>query len=248
MIGRQRAMVLLALVAGCSSLAGDTTGVVAIEVVSPQFPTMEDRDTINLVTPTLHARALNLQGDSIDGNIKWTSADTLAVVIDSAIPYIVGAGTSGSPRIQARVGTLGSTVITYSLSARSDTIALTGSDSITVDGNTVVSDSLQVSLQSFQPAGPIANRRLIFTITSPAFATPADRTVEFPGHGLVDTATTGINGGPQTAVTLTRITGTIAPDSVVVTVTAHRPSGREVPGLVRPIVVHFEPLIGAISH
>lgn len=233
--------VVVVLMAGCSSLSSDSNGVVAIEVVSPAVPVIEDRDTLNLVTQTIHARALNLSGDSVAATIVWTSADTLAQVVDSGIPYIVGHGTSGTPRLQARVGTLGSAVISYTLGSRSDTLTLAGSDSIVVPTTDNVSDSLQVVLQTYDPAGPLSGRRLIFTIVSPVFATPADRTVEFSGGGLVDTSVTGATGQPQVGVTLSRVLGVPAPDSAVVTVSAVRPSGRVVPGLARPFVVYFQP-------
>ena len=242
MSSRQRGLLLLALALGCSSLQGDTSGVVAIEVVSPRTALLEDRDTLNMATRTLSARALNLQGDSIDAPIKWTSADSLAVIIDSVIPYVVGAGTSGSPRLQARIGSLGSAVITFSLGPRSDTLTLLGSDSIVVPPGGLVSDSLDVALMTYDSAGvaPISNRRLFFAITSPVFANPADRTVEFTNGGLADTAVTGATGDPISGVRLSRITGKTAPDSVVVTVSARRPSGRAVPGLTRPIRVYFQ--------
>lgn len=241
MSGRRSSRLLLALLAvGCSSLQGDTSGVVAIEVVSPQVAQMEPGDTINMVDLTLHARALNLEGDSIDAPIRWTSADTLAIIVDSAIPRVVGAATSGSPRLQARVGTLGSTVITYLLSARTDTITLPGSDSVVVPSDNPQSDTLHASLQSYNPAGPVASRRLIFTITSPVFPTPADRTVEFNNGALADTVFSGFDGQPASPVRLSRVTNRTAPDSVVVEVTAKRPSGRPVPGPGRPIVVYFQ--------
>lgn len=236
-----RSAVLALLVAGCSSLSSDSHGVVAIETVSPTAPAMEDRDTLNLVTLTLHARALDINGDSVAAPLVWTSADTLAQIVDSVIPYIAGHGTSGSPRLQARVGTLGSTVITYTLGPRSDTLTLAGSDSIVVVSGVDVSDPLEVALQSYNPPGPLANRRLIFTIVSPVFGSPADRTIEFSGHGLADTTLTDATGQPSAVVALSRITGKTAPDSAVVMVSAVRPSGRAVPGLSRPFVIYFQP-------
>jgi len=240
MIRPARALLVL-LAAGCSSLTSDSNGVVSIEVVSPSGPVMEDRDTINLVNLTLHARALNMAGDSVAATIVWTSADTSAFVVDSGIPWIVGNGVSGSPRVQAREGSLGSAIITYTLRPRSDTLVLAGSDSIVVPTAVTESDSLQVVMQSYNPPGPVAGRRLIFTIVSPVFATPADRTVEFTGGALVDTAVTSGTGQPQVRVSLSRVTGMTAPDSAVVTVSAVRPSGRVVPGLSRPFVVYFQP-------
>jgi hypothetical protein len=229
------------LAAGCSSITSDANGVVAIEVVSPSVPVMEDRDTLNMVNLTIHARALNIDGDSVAAHLVWTSADSTAAVADSEIPWIVGHGTSGAPRLQAREGTLGSAVITYTLGPRSDTLVLAGSDSIVVPTGTTESDSLQVVVQSYDPPGPVSGRRMIFRIISPVFATPADRTVEFTGGALVDTAVSSFTGQPQTRVTLSRITGKIAPDSAVVTVEMTRPSGRAVPGLSRPFVVYFQP-------
>ena len=238
---RVRSAVLALVVAGCSSITSDANGVIAIEVISPSAPVIENGDTLNLVTPTIHARALNINGDSVDAPLVWTSADTLAQIVDSGIPYVVGHGTSGSPRLQARSGSLGSPVIIYTLRPRSDTLTLAGSDSIVVPSADDISDSLQVVIQSYNPAGPVSGRRMIFTIVSPVFATPADRTVEFTGHALADTVTSGASGQPQVRVTLSRIPGKPAPDSTVVTISALRPSGRGVPELARPIVVYFQP-------
>jgi hypothetical protein len=87
----------------------------------------------------------------------------------------------------------------------------------------------------------LAGRAVIFEITRPVFGDPAARTVELTGTGaLADTVASGGDGLPQTPVTLSRIEGLTAPDTVEVSVRAHHRSGALVAGSGQRFVVVFE--------
>ena len=87
----------------------------------------------------------------------------------------------------------------------------------------------------------LPGRAVIYEIVEPAFADPAARTVEITGTGaLADTVSSGPDGLPQSPVTLSRITGLTAPDTVEVAVRVLRRSGALVPGSGQRFVVAFQ--------
>ncbi len=99
------------VLAACSSLPTTGDGIVALEVQIPSSLTLHLGDSV-----TLHARALNQQGDSVAADvIRWFTADTAAVTVDSIRGVVTARLATGSARIQAAVGSLRSNPITLLL-------------------------------------------------------------------------------------------------------------------------------------
>jgi hypothetical protein len=99
------AFAVTALIA-CSSLPRSDNGVVALEVRAP--------DTLALVNGaslTLHARALDINGDSVAADVRWRTPDTALVTLDSLLGVVTARSDTGTARVQASVGTLLSDVI-----------------------------------------------------------------------------------------------------------------------------------------
>jgi hypothetical protein len=110
-----------------------------------------------------------------------------------------------------------------------------------VTTGTTQSAALVAQVLTLAPPGGVAGTQILYSITSPTFADPATRTVEFPGGTLVLVAPTGADGGPTSPVLVQRVLGQTSPDSAVVSVQAFRPSGEPVPGSGQTLVVRFDP-------
>ncbi|MGH7533521.1 MAG: hypothetical protein ACREL4_09545 [Gemmatimonadales bacterium] len=226
---RCRAFALAAGVAlaACSHLSSGT-GPVAIQLVLQQPYELEIGDTVQL-----SAYALDEAGDSVGATIIWRAPDS-TVTIDSLTGRATAVYPNTTGRLQARTGTLVSDVVTFSTYPRSDTIVIdTAADTTTMQPTDSVSAELVASLRSFVPDSGIFNRRLTYTIAS-----PADSTVTLDGGRLITTVSTGVNGTPSAAVHLHK-TAAAAPDSAIVTVGATRPSGTPVPGSGQTFTVYI---------
>jgi hypothetical protein len=224
----------LVAVIGCSNLADQGGGVIALEIVTPPSLTVETGDSLQLT-----ARALDKNGDVVPAPITWRAADA-NVTVDPTTGIVVGQVANSSGRVQATSGSLASPFIAISVTARADTIAIAGEKTFTVTAAETTSPPLVAQLLTLQPPGPLASRTLIYEIVEPVFATPAARTVEIAGGVLIDTVTTGADGAPSPPVTLVRIPGISAPPSVQVEVRAFRTKGTPVPGSGQRFTVLFE--------
>ena len=109
----------------------------------------------------------------------------------------------------------------------------------TVAADETASVALVSRVESFDPAGPLSGRSLIYEIVQPAFADPAARTVELSGGGLADTVLTGADGAPTTPVAVQRVTGATPPASVTVQVRGVQRRGTPVPGSGQAFTVAF---------
>lgn len=225
--------VLLLGAAACSKLSGDPGVPVALEVLVPSATQVEVGDTIQLA-----ARALNQQGDSVAATIVWRTPDTLVLAIDSLTGRLTGRS-AGTGRVQARTGTLVSSLVTFTSLARVDTLQIIPPDSSRVAAGASSSDPLVVELDSLNPLSPVASRQVIYQVVLPLFGQPGD-TVALTGGGLTATATTGADGRPISPVTLNRVTGQASPDSAQVEVRSERPSGALVPGSGQRFIVRFD--------
>lgn len=96
--------------AGCSSLPVDGDGIVALQIRT-QSPLSLHQGQQAL----LRARALDQQGDSVPALIRWHTADTASLTLDSLSGIVVARKPSGSAKVQAAVGTLRSDPITITL-------------------------------------------------------------------------------------------------------------------------------------
>jgi len=235
-VSRWRYAVTLVVLAGaCSNLTSGSEGVVALELQLPAPAIVEQHDTL-----TLHAVALNAQGDSLATPVYWRTLDDSILTIVDSTGLVTSDTTTGLPRVQAYVGSLRSEIQTLTILPRADTLRLTGADTVTVAAADSVSDTLGVVVESDNPAGGITGTSILFQVVD---SVAARGTVEFVNGAsglLVYRATTGLSGGPSPGVALRRIAGRTPPASVQVQVSATRPSGRAVPGSGQIITVLFQ--------
>lgn len=220
----------LALAAGCSNLNEVGGGVVALEVTLPSPAIIEVNESLQL-----SARALNKDGDSVAAAIVWTAADP-TLTVDASSGLLTGVA-PGTGRVQASEGTLTSGVLTFRVIAPADTIIIAGDSVFTVAPGIDASAPLVVRVESFDPAGPVEGRSVIYALTSPDPATTSP-TVVFPNGQSEDTAVTAVDGTIP-AMVLTRLAGLTSPDTAIVTVRATRTRGTVVPGSGQRFIVLF---------
>jgi hypothetical protein len=212
----------------CSNLTEGAGGVVGLEIRTPVLTTIEVGETLQL-----SAVALDKNGDSVAAPVTWATPDTTLTVDPTGAITGVHPGTG---RVQAFTGSLASSLATFTVIARADTLILVGDSVVTVAPG-ANSTPLVAELQSFSPAGPLPSRPIVYQVTSPPDVGP--HTVELPGSVLVDTLTTGTDGA-VTSVTLNRVNGTTQPDTAIVEVRAFRTRGSAVPGSGQRFIVLFQ--------
>ena len=96
------------LVLGCKGIFGDSSRIIALEIVGPSSYTIRVNDTLRLV-----ARALSAAGDTVSGApIEWAVLDTgtVGIELDPATGLVVGQS-PGRWSVQARVETIRSDAI-----------------------------------------------------------------------------------------------------------------------------------------
>jgi hypothetical protein len=223
---------VLLLVLGCSNLTESNGGIVALGLRLPSPAAVEPGDTLALV-----GYALDINGDTVNTPVYWrTLDDTLLTIIDST-GLVTTSKTSGQPRVQARVGSLRSEIVQLTIRPRSDTLRLTGTDTLTVPAGDSLSDTLGAVVESQNPAGGVLGTSILYEVTEPDSGLGR---VRFPNGLLVYRVTTKSNGAPATAVALRKITGTTPPAVLQVRVSAQRPSGRAVPGSGQQFTLLFQ--------
>jgi hypothetical protein len=221
---------LLPLLAACSGLDEGEAGVVGLEVQLPEVSTLEVGEQTQL-----SARALNIDGETVDAAILWrASSDALSVDETGLVTGVV----PGSGDVQAIVGSLTSERISFTVIAPADTIIIVG-DSVLVipiDADPPATANLTVRLESRSPVGPVGSRPVIYEITQPvAGTTPV---VQLAGGVQSDTLLTAVDG--TAAVALSRVTGQTPPDTAIVEVRANRTRGSVVPGSGQRFIVLFQ--------
>lgn len=221
-------VILMLMVLGCSNLTEGPGGVVELEIRTPATTEVEVGETLQLT-----ARALDRDGNPLDVPITWLSSGPALTVDNTGL--VTGVAT-GSAQIQASVGSLTSNQFPLTAIARADTLVIVSDSVIIVPAGAPGSAPLAVQLLSFSEAGPLANRPVIYTITSPPDVGPHG--VELPGGVLIDTISTG-EGGDGGAVTLNR-TGVASPDTAIVQVRSYHASGADVPGSGQRFIVLFQ--------
>jgi hypothetical protein len=230
-VKRRMGLVLVAAAIGCSGLTESEGGVVGIEVRVPGPDTVEVGESVQL-----SARPLDKNGDSAATAVTWVSADPTAT-IDASTGVLTGVA-PGSARVQASVGALGSGLITFAVVPAADLLVLPADSIFTVARDAATLPDLVTRLDSFNPAGPLPGRAVIYAITSPdpAAAPPA---VLLSGSVAADTLLTGADG---TAITrLAVVPGATVPDSVIVEVRAEHTRGAPVTGSGQRFIVRFQP-------
>jgi hypothetical protein len=217
------------VVLGCSSLTEGAGGVVGLEIRAPTLKTLEVGETLQLA-----AVALDKNGDPVATTVTWATPDTtLSVDATGAITGLY----PGDGRVQAFTGSLASSLVTFKVVARPDSLIRVGDSVVTVAAGVAASAPLVVQLQSLSPAGPVPSWPVIYEVISPPDVGP--HTVEFPGGVLLDTLTTGTDGAVS-SVTLNRVNGTTQPDTAIVEVRAFRTRGDVVPGSGQRFLVLFQ--------
>jgi len=240
--GRRRALlpsfrlsVLSVVLCACADITDDGSGVIALEVQPPVPASVEVGDTI-----TLTARALDRDGNPVDVPIEWRTADPANAFVDPVTGRVAGLIGGTTARIQATQGSLVSDLIPLTVLARADTVEVPP-DTLTVDAVSTTSVPLAARVATLVDGAYVglSGRAVIFEIVEPVFTDPAARTVEITGAAaLAATDTTGTDG--VASVTLSRIAGLTAPDTVEVAVRVLRRSGALVPGSGQRFVVAFQ--------
>jgi hypothetical protein len=108
----KRVAVLLVVLAttACGSLPDAGDSIVSLQLDLPASLALAMNHSL-----TLHAVALDLQGDPVATPIYWRTADTALVALDSVQGTITARVNTGTARIQARVGTLLSDIVNITL-------------------------------------------------------------------------------------------------------------------------------------
>jgi Bacterial Ig-like domain (group 2) len=227
-VSRSALLLPLLLVLGCSDLTEGAGGVVGLEITQPALLTIEVGETLPLT-----ARALDKDGNTVNAAVTWRAPDP-TLTVDPATGIITGVA-PGSGRVQAFAGELSSGLVQFTVIARADTLIVT--DSVfTVAPGGAASPPLVAQLQSFNPAGPLANRPIVYAITDPPEVIP--HLVELPGGVVTDTLSTGTDGAVS-GVTLNRV-ALAQPDTAIVEVRAFRTRGAPVPGSGQRFIVIFQ--------
>ena len=107
---RATPLFVLLMLTACSALPVDGDGVVALEIRTPSPVSLPQGTQV-----ILRARALNIQGDSVPSLIRWRTADTAALALDSLSGVVEARVGTGSARVQAAVGSLRSDPLTITL-------------------------------------------------------------------------------------------------------------------------------------
>jgi uncharacterized membrane protein len=223
-------LVPLLVAAACSGLDEGEGGVVGLEIQFPENPTLEVGEQAQL-----SARALDVDGETVDAAIAWRASSDALSVDQTGLVTGVEPGTGD---VQAVVGALTSEGISFTVLAPADTLIIVG-DSVFV--LPIVADppataNLVVRLESRSPVGPVASRPVIYEITQPvAGATPV---VTLAGGVQSDTILTVADG--TAPITLSLVSGQTPPDTAIVEVRANRTRGSVVPGSGQRFIVLFQ--------
>lgn len=106
----RRVVALGVLLVACGSLPDVGDGVVALELHPPASLTLTVPESI-----TLQARALDVNGNAVAGApVYWRTPDTTIVSLDSVSGVLV-ARLPGTARVQARVGSLASEILSFTI-------------------------------------------------------------------------------------------------------------------------------------
>lgn len=223
-------LLVLCAAAACSGLDEGEGGVVALEVEIPEALDLEVAEQLQLA-----ARALDVEGNEIDADISWRTSST-AVSVDGT--GLVTALAPGDANVQAVVGSLASAAVPFTVGLRADTLIISG-DSVFVlpfESDPPASATLTARLESFDPAGPVGSRGVIFEITQPvAGESPV---VQLSGGQQADTVSTDPDG--IATVTLSAVAGAVPPDTAIVQIRANRTRGAPVPGSGQRFIVLFQ--------
>ena len=233
------ARLLLAILAvpACSDLTSDSTVPIVLEIRAPAGiaggnPIVEIGDTFQLT-----ARALNQDGDSVAAVMVWRTLDTGLVFLDSLTGQISGKKV-GPARIQVKSGTLTSDIVSFSVVPFAEQLQIIPPDSARVALADTASVALVTELDTITPTGPLPGRQIIYDLTT-IFGQQGD-TVSLSGGSMSLSVATGALGQPTVSIYVRTIPSQPRPDSVLVLVSALRPSGDSIPGSGQRFIVRFD--------
>jgi hypothetical protein len=204
--------------------------VVALEIEFPELRTLEIGEQVQLA-----ARALDAEGDVVDAAIDWRASNAALSVDGTGLVSGVAAGTG---EVQAVVGSLASERVGFTVVLRADTLIIEGDSVLAIprDADPPATATLPVRLESFDPAGPVGSRPVIFEIVQPVAGETA--VVELVGAGQSDTVATTADG--LASVLLGAVAGQVPPDTAIVQIRANRTRGSPVPGSGQRFIVLFQ--------
>ena len=218
----------LTVLLGCSGLDEGEAGVVALEVRAPLPAIVEVGESVQF-----SAKPLDANGDSVGVPVTWRSPDATLAVGETT--GLVTGVAPGRGFVQAVVGSLVGELVELGVIAPADTLGVVGDSVVIAPADPGSSPPLTVLLQSFNPAGPIDARPVVFEITRP---TAEPRAVTLPGGVLIDTLPTAADG--TVGVVVTRNPAVPLSDSVFVEIRASRTRGAPVPGSGQRFIVLFQ--------
>ena len=230
-------LALLLLAAGCSDLSGDSDTPILLEIRAPagvgaSNPVVEIGDTF-----PLSARALNQDGDSVAAVLTWRTPDTASIFVDAASGLISGKQV-GTGRVQVVTGTLTSDLVSFSVVPFAESLQVIPPDSARIAVTDTSSIPLVAELDTINPTGPLSGRLISYHLTT-IFGVPGD-TASLAGGLMQRSVVTGALGQPTVPVYVRPIPGLPRPDSVLVAVSAFRPSGASIPGSGQQFIVRFD--------
>jgi hypothetical protein len=223
----------LGVLVACSGITENRDGISTLEVIYPANTFLELGDSV-----TLRAVARNAAGDSIGVPIRWYTPDS-TITLDSVRGVATGLTSSGVARIVASVigkDTLLTQLggLSLTLTAKADTLALVGDDSLEVPHDTSTAE-LQVELLGGSPLVGVFGRPITLRIVDPA---PVDSpTVAFLSGQIVDSILTDGTGSILSRVHA--VANRTPPDRVVISINAYRASGTPIPGSGHQVVLRF---------
>ena len=229
---------LLGLALGaCSNLSGDSDTPVLLEIRVPVgigagSPPVEIGDTFQL-----SARALNQDGDSVAATFTWRTPDTALIFVEPATGRISGKKI-GTARVQVTSGGLTSNLVNFSVVPAAESLQIIPPDSARVLTTDTASVPLVAELDTLNPTGPLAARQITYQLTT-IFGQPGD-TASLSGGATIRAVATNALGQPTSPVYVRAIPSLARPDSVLVVVTALRPSGAAIPGSGQVFIVRFD--------
>ncbi len=215
--------------------------VVAIDVIGPADPTVEEGDTLRLA-----ARAVSAAGDSVpEAVIVWEAvipdSGTDVLTVDSA--GLVTGLASGDGFVQARHETLTTPLISVLVTAQPDSVSADSTRFMVPAGDTAPT-TLTVTVAAISDTGvvliPLPDKLVRFRLVDPAGGSSvrlasSDGTPSMQPDSLdVETGATG-----TASALLQQVSGATLPDSAVVHAIAFTARADTVPGSPVRFVVAF---------
>ncbi len=238
---RGRTVTLATVLTACTVITGDLDRIVAIDLLGPVMPRLEEATTLQL-----EVRVLDAEGDVVaDPPVRWAVLDTgqVGFTIQEDNGLITGLA-PGSGRVQARVEELRSGVVSVTVTAAPDSLAAPGDVRVVFPVANPASPPLVTLVLDLTTtpgeALALSGKLVRYATVEPAPGEPAAAGFALIGGEdphLVD-ATSGANG--QASVTVEVTDAAVLPDSAIFDASAVTAAGAAVAGSPIRFVVIFE--------